>query len=580
MGLIRDFTDACREEIIHELIKADNQLEGWTIFEALYNWVYIASVRCELDESILEFYRETSDKYKEMAGSVGQIFDDVYAVESNTSSNLNQLLELSLGLSESLKALAAIIDPTPPGGAGPMLALSSSDFSDVLGSVNTRLLEATRARFVSIGEDGSLIYDWDLIDEVLGKDADKISEAEYYVLAELYTYMGLADTEKFIQALAEKVTDRTDGLVEFTEWAYDPEKVNRLISYVNAFAYVASIYEYSFDLLTDDQVAELYAAWFPNGGYTETSDQRNTLRESSKDEWYRIVQQSSFLSVARELAFLPGGSEQIMSDDSLFSEMGGLTGAKGAFGPNITIVEVKYPSGEIDSYILTYTNTQSVSSVTPTGPTSVYNTISRNHFNENQVTINAPQTSLGIGDTIDDAASKYFAAKYSSSYPEVSGEVSNAIAYSVIEGFFTSILETTLERSTYTVGPPIAVLGAVKDAIIEENRKAEVIREVNSLIAVQRLGDYCVTLDMPAVIYDDGSGNLGVLMYPNPMTYHKVEGINHIVEKYGIDTSLFGFVSEITLNDILNNPGAVYELLTDTAHGGFTEDQLDELDKY
>ncbi|MDR0458937.1 MAG: hypothetical protein LBG68_00530 [Coriobacteriales bacterium] len=580
MGLIRDFTDACREEIINELIKADNQLEGWTIFDALYNWVYIASVRCELDESVLEFYRETSDKYKEMAGSVGPIFDDVYAVESNTSSNLNQLLELSLGLSESLKALAAIIDPTPPSGASPMLALTGSDFYDVLGSVNTRLLEATRARFVSIGEDGSLIYDWDLIDEVLGKDADKISEAEYYVLAELYAYMGLADTEKFIQALAEKVADRTDGPVEYTEWAYDPEKVNRLISYVNVFAFLEATLKCYVDQLTDDQVAERYAKEYPNGGLSDTSGQRSALRDSPRNEWYRIIQQSSFLSIAMELATLPGGNQRSFYRGLVLSEMGDLTGAKGAFGPNITIVEVKYSTGETKSYTLTYTNTLSVSNATPTGPATAYNTASSDHFNENQITIYTPKTSLGIDKAISDSGRKYFAAKYSSSYPDIGTEVTDEVAFSVLEEAFSLGFEPSIGVYVHGAGPTITGLSAINDAIVEENRKAKDLRDINALIDTQNLGTYCMYFDMAVVVFDDGLGNPGLLMYPTPVTQHKVEGINFIVERDGVDTSSFGFEGEVTMDDMLNNPGAIYGLVTDFENGGFDEGQLEELQKY
>jgi hypothetical protein len=94
------------------------------------------------------------------------------------------------------------------------------------------LRDGTIARFRD--SDGN--YNWVAINAAFSRQADEISDLEYYVLAEMYAAMDIGDTERFLQRLAERGDDYPAPIIgssnaaPYTNWTFDPVKIEKLSS--------------------------------------------------------------------------------------------------------------------------------------------------------------------------------------------------------------------------------------------------------------------------------------------------------------------------------------------------------------
>lgn len=96
-------------------------------------------------------------------------------------------------------------------------------------------------RVFDVDENGVVTYDMDEVEDILSKDADEITEAEYYAVALAFTYMGEHDMETTICLLMDEGEDHdytwiqeNIGMQEdYTEWQLDDDKYESFCNGLN-----------------------------------------------------------------------------------------------------------------------------------------------------------------------------------------------------------------------------------------------------------------------------------------------------------------------------------------------------------
>lgn len=94
-------------------------------------------------------------------------------------------------------------------------------------------------RVMYVSEDGETVVNWQEVEKILKKDANEITEAEYYALTQAYVHMENEDLAQFVKLLMNKEGDiywspvygaYGNGIfISTTEWKVDEVKTNKLL---------------------------------------------------------------------------------------------------------------------------------------------------------------------------------------------------------------------------------------------------------------------------------------------------------------------------------------------------------------
>ena len=531
---IRDFTDDAKRGMLKALEVSENGFYGLKDFEELQS--LSASLSLDYDTSyysdIKRYYFLLIEKYEVTRPAVEKIFTDVYAVDSSYAAKLKAHLGVVQELRQMFHSLVAAIDTAPAGGSVPALELGNVDFTQALGASIVGLYNATISRFVS--EDGT--YDWKAIDATLNRDAKDISEAEYFVLALLYSSMGISDTERFLQSLADKVADVHGKPLsvpsDYTEWVYDPVKVKKIQDHVDAFGLTYIMAAAKIDNYSYDDITGLYAEMYPNGANTTPFEQQREIVADLKNQAYVFFQQSAFLTAANNLLSYPP------TDYPFESELSGpLTGEAGASWPNISLTK------EGDEYVLSFCNIRKLPLEKMGEDKDFYlNT------NNNKIMIGSVIPGTSASDKIIDNIENFYTAKYTfeeDDFVEITvktvvGALLGEIPYS---GFATI---------------PIDVVSGPVEAM---NKAGQDLREIEQSVDALRGGDYCRDFWLNTVIINNGAAFQQVVIYPGYDTQDVINNLNYYVVKEGKNLEDYGMSGQVTMEDVLKRPSDVTELL-------------------
>ena len=569
MGQVRDFSAEAREQMAAILRRISQQQYGAQSIASAMDWAVNCAINCDYDRyrGIKDYYSTLSDQNLLAADALGRVFEEVYRIDSTYALKVSNQAQVAQGLKQSLAALADIIGPSQTGGL-PLLAQGGPELNKALRVANEGLFQAIWELFASTDEDGSLVYDWDAIDTVLNKDAEDITEMEYLVLALLYVDMGDEDTARFISALADKVGDVSEDSTnnvthwpsEYTTWEIDPDKVDRILSYVYAMADVTcSAQTYILYYADDDELRTVFnALGLKMGKYYGIDDIKDDIDSAYDSQVSTIYQQAAFLEIAKSLTTRPAGTEVNKDGEMIgFLESGYLTGKAGAQGPEIRIVFDE----ENNEYTLTYCNTRVTSHGTPCalGCNSWAQSIS--HLNENTVVVGETTSGTGALQQVLENNEVYFMPK------------STFDAQDVVMNTLWSIPDSAFGKTGIPLfGPGMSfVISNVEDAV-----KANQLREdYQAAFDVEKQAIVSDFFWLKSVVSSDvGTGRQNLLVYPGSNTAGTLEDLNDFLANpkngYSIVTPsgtirvnipVSGLYYPITYSDIVNSPELVYELI-------------------
>lgn len=117
-------------------------------------------------------------------------------------------------------------------------------FQDVLLNSQSESVGAyLYSRIVMMQSDGSIVYNMDVIREVMARPADSITDSEYEAVALAYFHMSDADMAELVKMCTVKTKDMHYGLdigsladyinEDYSEWSIDSDKHSRLLQEMN-----------------------------------------------------------------------------------------------------------------------------------------------------------------------------------------------------------------------------------------------------------------------------------------------------------------------------------------------------------
>jgi hypothetical protein len=560
MGQVRDFTDEAREQMAAILRRLSQQHYGAQSIASAMDWAVNCAINCDYDRyrGIKDYYSTLSDQNLLAADALGRVFEEVCRIDSAYAAKVSSQIQVAQGLKQSLAALTDIIGPSQTGGL-PLLAQGGPELDKALRLANEGLFQAIWELFVNIGEDGSLVYDWDAIDKVLGNDADMISEAEYYVLALLYANMGDEDTITFLSILADKVEDvswvSTDAVThvpdEYTVWSYDPEKVGRLQDYVLLFtlAYTDGVNEImSYD---EDQMSEFYFTLFHDQIGTDVtySEQKYNLTLLTDEQRTHLIRQFTLLTIIEGLSLTPEANERSDANPYLalsgvkYHEYGNLTGPAGATGPLLSLSE----NG--DEYQLTFRNTLIVQDATGIGYTETYN-----HNNLNTVSVSNVLSGASAVAYINSHDKDYFGYRFSYGIDD--------LGFDAVR-FASSFLAGTAGSASPVAISTIAILDFGIGTLEGMSESHQNLLEYQDHASAVDSANYCNYFRLDLLIVTGKTAYHDVIVAPGLQTEGCIRRLNELIQLNNINISDYGFSGEMTLIDIMNHPEDVQQLIDD-----------------
>ena len=171
------------------------------------------------------FHEKIMDKNNTTKGQIDTIFSEVETVDVETSRSIENINELLKRFNNKLEQLTSVMNPAPNGvyGAG-ALGKPNAEFRFILESderMNTVNMYINQ--LMSKNEDGSIIYNWDKLQEVMRKDPKDVTNAEYAALLVMYDSLSRLDEN------GEVVID-TASLQKFIECLYILDKIETNIT--------------------------------------------------------------------------------------------------------------------------------------------------------------------------------------------------------------------------------------------------------------------------------------------------------------------------------------------------------------
>ena len=194
-GLVRDFTDEEKSEIISIITALNEEDEG--LFNSALDWFGdrgedIGGIFCgEYDisdylDDIEKYHRIIMDKKNSSEKQINKIFDAVNEKDEDYEKCFNNIKDRLGVLKSSITSIADVLDPSPVA-EGKQFKLSMSDFTAK--GINDGLVNYYYNKYKD-GDD----YDWTLIKEAGGRKAEDISEAEYAALCKIIDDLSSGDS--------------------------------------------------------------------------------------------------------------------------------------------------------------------------------------------------------------------------------------------------------------------------------------------------------------------------------------------------------------------------------------------------
>ena len=578
MGRVRDFSQNAKDQLLAAIRSAEEDNEGLAEFNDFMNKSLDLNLNLEGIEAVPCYYQDLMDFHKMSKNQLENIFENVYKIEAEFNQQLLPLLEQATNLRKAMKNLADMMDPNPSGGRVGAMGLSHAEFLERMNenAVMDGLYAAIIERiFTEV--DGQKVYNWDEIDAILNQRAKDITEMEYKILATIYAQMGIEDTEKFLQALADKVGDIDTGMFssqtprQYTEWTYDSDKVTGIQKYVDYMASELWIEQWTVsNLMSAEEIENLYLQIYPgnNGRSIEASEQLIEVLKLFDEQRWGLMQQSTFLTIVDNLSTQPTANEESNSFLHQFAEMTPLTGVAGALGPSITLEK------DGDDSVLRFCNTR-VSSFPPTvANNQVISSGLINNLNENVITISKPLYGANVGYKVADSIEVFYTEKYNFDFADTAvnksgGFINDQVTSNVLDGVTDRLLaggiESNISRFGAAVIGAIPTLGSVVslgvDMFIDygkERQEAEQnYNEMKAAVGAFRDANYCSEFCLEAVIISDGTANQQFMVFASPNTQNILENMNQFTQNRGIDVTQYGLKYPITLEDILGNSDAM-----------------------
>jgi hypothetical protein len=388
--------------------------------------------------------------------------------------------------------------------------------------------EYRKQRFVVKDIYGYNHYDWDEIDHVLGKSADRITANEYAELSKVYLEMSDSDMSKFLSILAYKKEEVTNKPImnvryqqkSFTTWEYNKEKIDNLNTYLGACA----------------------------EAYDKYNDSWNDLLENPKDEMEmidavqsKIIQRMALLDTLYIISSENYGTPSFKMGDQ-YIEGKSLNGEAGAEGPYISVTTE--PDGSLK---VNYYNTKSSMIYSRSDIMNV------NNLNEKSISISTPYES-DMPQRVNDASFKYYCDTFSYGSDEFLDEVGTGVA----EGIGTLSRDTLLQSAAPFVGIPLdALLGAAEKCLENQERLRDV---VNTTSAITEALDG-QAFGMKGVLVSSGQSDFLVMEYSTKKTDYVLERLNKVIEENKINVGNIGLEYPITRETIKTNREDLHNLI-------------------
>ena len=209
MGSERDFRTSTRIRLENRLHDCQNNgFRGRPAFRELRNDISGIVPNVASDFNAIDTY------YGEVNRGINQLFSDITRVvrqanqcEDQFVRELDRELRRARYLRDALLALNRLIDPRRVSGGKSLIEGSSARFQSAARDVEVALAGKIFESMVKRDANGNITgYRWDIIENILNKDAVNISEAQFAALARMFLGMNnLGDKERFLNTLADRV---------------------------------------------------------------------------------------------------------------------------------------------------------------------------------------------------------------------------------------------------------------------------------------------------------------------------------------------------------------------------------------
>ena len=240
--MVRDFTNDTKiklyKYIEEDRKKNDSRVLGGLVdcFADLINYpdLNIKDYVYDLDS----YHKKLIDKTDMSEQQITRLFKDVETVDSETAVKLDALKEQLKAYEEALRSLNSVITTDKSASPKDNILFSNALFNRKIGAVDKSIQNYFDKRYKKVGSDGSVEYNWEEIARTLDKDAGDITDMEYNVLAGYFAEMNDEDASRFLQLLADPVSDPGSyyDLKEVSVWEYDTEKIVKLQFYLGLSA--------------------------------------------------------------------------------------------------------------------------------------------------------------------------------------------------------------------------------------------------------------------------------------------------------------------------------------------------------
>lgn len=222
-GLVRDFSD-CEKEKIKATIRAlDDEKEGvlGSVGDAFNDLgldfkdtLFKIGVQDYLDD-IDSYHKRVMDKKNTCCDQIDSIFSEVYEVDSDYRSKFSILKDRLKELNNTFDQLNKVFDPSPLL-SGKEIPLACTNFT-IEGDIN-KLIDYYYNKLTN--GSGNDKYNWEYINEIMGRNPKDVSEAELVALMKLVDSFGIVDGDGEVKVLID-----TDSYANFIDCCFVDNKI-------------------------------------------------------------------------------------------------------------------------------------------------------------------------------------------------------------------------------------------------------------------------------------------------------------------------------------------------------------------
>lgn len=580
--MLREFTEAEKEKLLKYIDDDNAKNNNRCIFGGIIDFFADGINYYDLDiseylDDLDTYHKKLVDKEDMAKSDIIKLFDDVDAVDKDYEGKLAEKLDMLKTYSNTLKRLTNIIDVKSSFNGKTSVFLSTVSFQSSLSKTDSELMDKYIEKFVIKDKDGNSEFKWDQINETLNKKTEDITEMEYLVLASLYLTMDTEDTGKFLQALADKISDvkipwyqqifHQYSNAKYTTWKYDSDKMAGLQKYLLCSANSLAEQERIIEGLSSEKLKNEFERRYPkiDVDYLDFDLQKMKLVTDIDEQRLEILQKNSLLTVCSELSQSDSASESGIRLFSSWYEYGDLTGEAGAFGPKLKLINEK------DGYSLTFCNSK-ITDYHTMDNQDLYNYENTdfnirntyiNTLNENTISISEVYSGAKLTEAVNENAKIYYDMKYSySSQDAVTGNVSDFVVDQVTD---KTIEYISAGASWVPIVGDFVSLGMDIAIDIEKGKaeaKANQTDAKNTYNAIENTL-FCDAFALNGVVVTSGKSSQQIISYPSAETANRVENLNLFIKSNQIDLSKYNLTYPITIEDLDNKLSEINNLIFD-----------------